>query len=429
MEIVTAAAVNYEDLLSKVQTQETQLHILTEILKEKKLLDEHFPKLLEDVKNISNRSHETQIAISQLRYEHIQVKNEWAQLSKKIDRETAALENDQKTLAKQYQKISETQQAVIQNLENSLKKYQALSLKGRIKKRILNLIKPKMGVLHQYNGKPLILPEHYKKIPLIQNPPAISIVTPSFNQANFIEHTIQSVISQAYPKLEYIVQDGGSEDATVQVLSRYHSSLKHWETKKDRGQSNAINLGFQHATGEIMAYLNSDDLLLAGSLHYIADYFTKNPSVDVIYGHRILINECNEEIGRWILPKHDNQAVTWADYIPQETLFWRRRIWDKVGGKIDENFRFAMDWDLILRFIDAGANFVRLPRFLGAFRVHSKQKTSCTINDIGMKEMDYLRARCHGHCVTPTKISDGLRSYRRQHLILDRLYQMGILRY
>ena len=106
-----------------------------------------------------------------------------------------------------------------------------------------------------------------------------------------------------------------------------------------------------------MAWLNSDDLLLPGALFYVAEYFRKHPEVDVIYGHRIIINEDNRETGRWVLPPHNDNMLQWADYVPQETMFWRRDLWDKVGGYVDESFQFAMDWELILRFRNAGAVF------------------------------------------------------------------------
>ena len=127
----------------------------------------------------------------------------------------------------------------------------------------------------------------------------------------------------------------------------------------------------------------------------MADYFKTHPTVDAVYGHRILINEFDQEIGRWVMPKHNPRVLAWADYVPQETLFWRRSLWEKVGG-IDESFQFALDWDLLLRFQNAGASIVRLPRFLGAFRVHTQQKTAATIASTGLAEMTRLRKRCHG---------------------------------
>jgi glycosyltransferase involved in cell wall biosynthesis len=298
-----------------------------------------------------------------------------------------------------------------------------------LKQKTKVFIRPKLGHLNIHPPKQMIIPKYYGKGPTSKNQSIISIVTPSFNQADFLERTIKSVLNQGYPKLEYIIQDGGSTDQTKDILNKYSSSFKYWESLPDRGQSNAINLGFQHATGEIMAYINSDDIYLPGTLHYVANYFAKHQEVDVIYGHRILINANDMEIGRWILPKHNSKILDWADYIPQETLFWRRRIWDKVGGTIDENFQFAMDWDLILRFKEVGAKFSRVPRFLGAFRIHHNQKTSTNISQIGIAEMQYLRKRCIGREVTFEEIKKGIRSYMIQHVVYNKLYRAGILRY
>jgi glycosyltransferase involved in cell wall biosynthesis len=296
---------------------------------------------------------------------------------------------------------------------------------NKIKKRILIFIHPKLGQLTLYEPIPLKTPKKYIK----KSMPKISIVTPSYQHRLFIERTIKSILEQNYSPMEYIIQDGGSMDGTLEILKNYSSSLTYWESKKDNGQSQAINLGFQHSTGDIMAYLNSDDILLPGSLHYIAEFFQSNPDVDVIYGHRILIDSQDKEIGRWILPKHNSEVLQWADYIPQETLFWRRRIWNKVGATMDESFQFAMDWDLILRFIQSGAKFVRLPRFIGAFRVHSAQKTKEQIANIGLKEMERLRTRIHGRKVSHEEINKAVRSYLKKHLIYHKLYRAGVFRY
>jgi len=168
-----------------------------------------------------------------------------------------------------------------------------------------------------------------------------------------------------------------------------------------------------------MAWLNSDDILFPGALAYVADYFARHPDVDVIYGHRILIDENDRQIGRWLLPRHDDNVLSWADYVPQETLFWRRRIWDKVGGKVDESFRFALDWDLLIRFRDAGARFARLPRFLGGFRIHAAQKTSAAISDIGFEEMDRIRQRVLGRVPSRTEVQKAVMPYLLRHAALD----------
>jgi glycosyltransferase involved in cell wall biosynthesis len=272
------------------------------------------------------------------------------------------------------------------------------------------------------------VPARYHRKPHLPDPPLISVVTPSYNQGHFLPQTIQSVLGQEYPRLEYVIQDGGSTDTTTEVLDKYRGQLHHCEVRKDRGQAHAINLGFAHTTGEIMAYLNSDDLFLPGAIHAVAQYFHTHPDVDVVYGHRVVIDRNGDELGRWVIPQHDAEAIRWADYVPQETLFWRRRIWDKVGG-VDERFRFALDWDLILRFQEAGAKFHRLGRFLGAFRVHQESKTVSTIESTGVDEMAILRTRCHGRDVSALEINHALRRYYHRHILCNRLYRLGLLRY
>lgn len=266
----------------------------------------------------------------------------------------------------------------------------------------------RIGVLHQYDPHPLRVPRaaHIGKGVL-----RISIVTPSYNQGLFIGRTLDSVLNQGYPQLEYVLQDGGSTDTTADVVSAYLDHLSRYESAVDNGQTHAINLGFRGTSGEIMAYLNSDDLLLPGSLAYVESYFARHPDVDVVYGNRILIDENDAEIGRWVLPAHDAGALRLADFIPQETLFWRRRVWDKVEG-MDETFRFAMDWDLLLRFQEADAKIVRLPRFIGAFRVHLNQKTSTELDGRGAEEMAGLRLRSLGTEMTAKEIHAGLAQYR-----------------
>jgi glycosyltransferase involved in cell wall biosynthesis len=293
---------------------------------------------------------------------------------------------------------------------------------------IKRLLAPQLGVLQQYPPRPLVLPARYHRETPPQPAPVISVVTPSYNQAAFLERTIQSVLGQGYPRLEYIVQDGGSSDGTAEVLKRYIGRLAHAESAPDRGQADAINRGFRHATGEILAYLNSDDLLLPGALAYVARYFAAHPDVDVVYSHRIIIDPDDREVGRWVLPPHDDEFLLWDDYVPQETLFWRRRLWDRAGGRLDETFQFALDWDLLLRFRAAGARFVRLPRFLGAFRVHPRQKTSARFVDLYYPEVRRLRERCHGRPVPLQEVVRGRRPYLRRHVVFHQLYRLGLLR-
>lgn len=288
----------------------------------------------------------------------------------------------------------------------------------------------RLGDFHHYAPRPMLIPAHYYKTELkTQDAPRISIVTPSFNQGHFIGKTIHSVISQGYPNLQYIIQDGGSTDDTWRIVEGVRSQLAYYEFRSDRGQSHAINLGFNRSDGDIMAYLNSDDLLLPGSLNYITNYFAAHPDVDMVYGHRVIMDENDNEIGRWVMPPHRNEVLRWVDYVPQETMFWRRSLWEKIGEQINESFRFAMDWDLILRFQDAGAKIVRLPRFLGAFRVHSQQKTSAQISEVGYGEMWRLRERALGRRPSFDEVNNAIKGYLVQHIIHQKLYRLGILRH
>ncbi len=178
-----------------------------------------------------------------------------------------------------------------------------------------------------------------------------------------------------------------------------------------------------------MAFLNADDLLLPGSLHFVGSYFRDHPDVDVVYGHRVLIDGSGSEIGRQVIPRHSDRVLRWSDFIPQETLFWRRRIWDAAGGTVDESFDYALDWDLLVRFREAGAHMARLPRFLGAFRVHGEQKTLRAGSTLGLAEMRRIRRRTVGRDVTDREAIRRVRPYVLKHVLLDRLYRANILRY
>ena len=258
-----------------------------------------------------------------------------------------------------------------------------------------------IGILQHYAPRPLLWDQRLPGSGLSASRlPQIALVTPSYGQEKFIERTMLSVHGQAYPKLLYAVQDGGSRDRSAEIIARHASHLRHWESVPDAGQADAIRRGFAHLTpslgpDDVMAWLNSDDLIGPGVLAFVAAYFTRHPEVDVIYGHRIIIDDDDRDIGRWIMPRHDPHVLEWIDYVPQETLFWRKRAWDLAGG-IDPTFQFALDWDLLARFQRAGCRIVRVPYFLGAFRVHAGQKTNHAIHTIGADEMRRIRTRFHG---------------------------------
>jgi glycosyltransferase involved in cell wall biosynthesis len=275
---------------------------------------------------------------------------------------------------------------------------------------------PRIGHLRHHKPRPLRVPAKYAKVRPPDPAPTISIVTPSLQQGRFLARTLYSILSQKYPAIECVVQDGGSSDDTPDVLEAFAPLLTYWASEPDGGQADAINRGFAQTSGEIMCWLNSDDLLLPGSLAYVARDFQAHPDVDVVYGHRLMIDEDDRKIGTWILPRHQQSALRLADYIPQETLFWRRRIWDATGGFVDPSLEYALDWDLLLRFQKAGAKFVRLPRYLAAFRVHDAQK-SANADNVGRAECALLRERLHGRRMSPDEVLRRLRPYLVCHIL------------
>jgi glycosyltransferase involved in cell wall biosynthesis len=255
----------------------------------------------------------------------------------------------------------------------------------------------RLGSLRQHAPKPL----RWDSLPWGNDSsrplPLLLVATPTLNQAGFLEDTLCSVLGQGYKNLAYVVKDGGSTDETMSILSRYRGGVMRCYRGADEGQADAIAHAFELGLEEfpdtrIMSWINSDDLYAPGVLAYVGAFFRDHPGVDVVYGHRILVDAETRELGRWVLPPHRNANVHWVDYVPQETLFWRRRVWDRVGG-INRCLHYAMDWDLLLRFQEAGARVVRLPWFLGAFRVHDAQKTASLFHSCGREEIRLIRER------------------------------------
>lgn len=258
--------------------------------------------------------------------------------------------------------------------------------------------------------------------------PKISIVTPSYQQVRYLGETMRSVLEQDVT-VEYVVQDGGSTDGSAELI-RQHAPLLHaWSSARDAGQADAIAKGFARTTGgpdDVMAWINSDDYYQPGALAFVADYFAQHPEVDVLYGHRIVVDEESREIARWLLPAHDAEVLRLNDFVPQETLFWRRRVWDRAGG-LDTSFQFAIDWDLLLRFEAAGARIVRVPYFLACFRAHAAQKTAAFMHSTGQGEITRLRERTHGRAFPAHEIEHHprLMAYLRKSAFLQFLWGLG----
>src|SRR5664279_611806 len=295
--------------------------------------------------------------------------------------------------------VPETEQEILRKLRELEEKVDGLTESHRLLKQAYARsrahlrrpwLRPPMWTYEQYAPRKLSINPRGPAPKLPASPIGIAIVTPSFNQGPFIRDTIESVLCQEYPTLHYHVQDGASIDDTVEILRSFGDRIS-WKSIRDEGQADAINLGFAGLDGDIMAYLNSDDTLLPGTLTYVADYFSRNPDVDIVYGHRIFIDSSGDEIGRAVFPQHGSNALKYAGYVPQETMFWRRKVWNAVGP-MDVSFNYALDWDFMLRAQAAGFKFRRLSRFLACFRVHDAQKTT-KLYELGRQEMQRLRLR------------------------------------
>lgn len=189
--------------------------------------------------------------------------------------------------------------------------------------------------------------------------PRVSIVTPSYNQGQFIEATIRSVLLQGYPNLEYIIIDGGSTDESVDIIRKYEPHLAYWSSGSDGGQSDAINKGWKLSRGEILAYLNSDDLYTPGGIWRAAKYFLENPQAGVVYGACRLIDGFGTLIRDNDAPD-DWSLSTFFYSLPQPTMLIRREVLEAVGF-LDTTLHYAMDLDLCIRIALAGANFAKIP--------------------------------------------------------------------
>lgn len=207
----------------------------------------------------------------------------------------------------------------------------------------------------------------------------------------YVERTVRSVLLQRYPNLEYILMDGGSSDDTLDRLRPYWHQFAYAVSQKDDGQAAAIHAGFQQSTGDIMAYLNSDDMLAPGALRFVAEFFDAHPDIDAVYSHRVTVDADDIACSYWILPPHSNYLMMRWDLIPQETCFWRRRLFEQCGN-IDPSFRFAMDYDLFVRYMKVG-RWKRVNRFLGAFRYHESAKTTTLLYTVGHQEIDRVREK------------------------------------
>lgn len=203
----------------------------------------------------------------------------------------------------------------------------------------------------------------------------VSIVTPSFNQAEYLEAAIQSVLAQSHTEVEYIIIDGGSTDGSVEIIRKYQPSLAYWVSEPDQGQTDAINKGFARATGGILAWLNSDDTYEPHAVATALAYLTQHPEVGLVYGDANYIDSHGDVVGRFpaaqtSLPQLRQGYV----HIPQQSAFFRADLWRQVAP-LDPELYFAMDYDLWIKLASL-SRIVYLPGVLANFRLHQGGKTA-----------------------------------------------------
>lgn len=206
--------------------------------------------------------------------------------------------------------------------------------------------------------------------------PKISVVTPSFNQAQYLEATIKSVLDQNYPNLEYIIIDGGSTDGSVDIIKRYASQLAYWVSEPDRGQSHAINKGLQRATGDWVGWQNSDDIYYSNAFDYVAQRALKSQATELIIADINLLDEQGGVLRdmRYVKPTYQSLLAE-GMVLTNQAAFWKRDLHKRIGW-LDESLHYGFDYEWFLRVLAATRHANHIPEIIGALRYHSATKTS-----------------------------------------------------
>jgi glycosyltransferase involved in cell wall biosynthesis len=265
---------------------------------------------------------------------------------------------------------------------------------------------------------------------MIESIPKISIVTPSFNQGDFLEETILSVLSQKYPNLEYIIIDGGSTDNSIEIISKYKDQLAYWVSERDTGQYEAINKGFAKSTGEIMAWINSDDKYMPWCFQLVSEIFRELPEVEWL---TTLFPFVWDENGRpmrcFLRGGYNQQGFLKGDNLPdqciqQESVFWRRTLWEKTNETLNCSYNLAADFELWNRFFQkADLYSVQFP--LGGFRLHSNQK-SLLYRQQYIREANEILANINGYY--PNNFEIFIRLIFKKYIMLPYSFRRLLIR-
>lgn len=243
----------------------------------------------------------------------------------------------------------------------------------------------------------------------------VSIITPSYNQAKYLEQTILSVLNQDYPRIEYIVMDGASTDGSVDIIKKYAAKLAYWESVKDKGQADAINKGFARATGEIVAWLNSDDYYLPGAISAAVKVFEENPDVALLYGNMLAVNEHGATFNTLTYKQLALEELLCFQIIGQPAVFMRRSALQKTSG-LDLTFHFLLDHLLWIKIAKQG-NLLHVDQTWAAARYHAEAKNRAKAAEFGREAFRILDVVSRDESLAPLLAKASRRAKASAHRV------------
>ena len=248
--------------------------------------------------------------------------------------------------------------------------------------------------------------------------PKITVVTPSYNQAKYLEETLRSVLAQRDQIHEYFVLDGGSNDGSAELIKKYADEtggIDYWHSRKDKGQSDAIHQGFERATGDYLAWINSDDVYLPGALRLVRETLARHSDWDVLTGYHVRMDAESRIVSQHRIPRESHTMVKWGvQHTAQQTCFFRKSLYDRLGG-LDLTLHTSMDTELWLRMFHAGSTWGHIPQYLAGFRLHETAKGTAWLKEYA-EERVIVHARWPQYLESPRRHM-GLAFYRLSQIV------------